>query len=227
MKKLFVTSFKTIITVLFLLPSGFIGLFLACYGVYCFVNNKNGAQLEELVIVGLIGFAGSIWLSIKLWKTPKKHDYLHEKSPNKRLIPEKPTLTGAHVVGFTVCLERISHFRYSESSPFHVVVMNDRFITDPIDFTAIALMQCIDVIREQYPELEEIKDKPTNMILQGTTKSGVSIDFYMEDSQVISIGDGVPNYLYQCRLSLRYEAPIKAEEDRQARIKRMIAESDF
>ena len=93
------------------------------------------------------------------------------------------------------------------------------------DFTASELRQFIDKVREQYPELEENKDKSTNVRLRGTTKAGVSVTFSRFESPVVRESDG--ELIYSYRLLIAYEAPIKAEEDRQARIKRKIAESDF
>ena len=93
------------------------------------------------------------------------------------------------------------------------------------DFTANEARQFLDSIRKQYPELEEIKDKSTNVRLRGTTKSGVSVEFSRSYPPVVRDSDG--ELIYNCRLELKYEAPIKAEKDRQARIKRKIAESDF
>jgi hypothetical protein len=119
------------------------------------------------------------------------------------------------------------------------------------DFTASELREFIDKIRKEYPEIEEIKNKtpydrspspvapnpvapngsrtdkkPTpSHRLFGTTKSGISVEFIKNASPILRESDG--ELIYKFVLILAYEAPIKAEEDRQARIKRKIAESDF
>ncbi len=114
------------------------------------------------------------------------------------------------------------------------------------DFTASELREFIDKIRKEYPEIEEIKNKApydrlsplvatngtktdkkptTNHRLFGTTKSGISVEFIRNASPILRESDG--ELIYKFVLILAYEAPIKAEEDRQARIKRKIAESDF
>ena len=121
------------------------------------------------------------------------------------------------------------------------------------DFTASELREFIDKIRKEYPEIEEIKNKApydrlspddpgvvfsgagnqriykkqptTNHRLFGTTKSGISVEFIRNASPIVRESDG--ELIYKFVLILAYEAPIKAEEDRQARIKRKIAESDF
>lgn len=115
------------------------------------------------------------------------------------------------------------------------------------DFTASELREFIDKIRKEYPEIEEIKNKTpydrlpplnvatngsktdkkptTNHRLFGTTKSGISVEFIRNSSPIVRESDG--ELIYKFVLILAYEAPIKAEEDRQARIKRKIAESDF
>ena len=114
-------------------------------------------------------------------------------------------------------------------------------------FTAGELREFIDKIRKEYPEIEEIKNKTpydrlpplnvatngsktdkkptTNHRLFGTTKSGISVEFIRNSSPIVRESDG--ELIYKFVLILAYEAPIKAEEDRQARIKRKIAESDF
>jgi hypothetical protein len=113
-------------------------------------------------------------------------------------------------------------------------------------FTAGELREFIDKIRKEYPEIEEIKNKApydrlsplvatngtktdkkptTNHRLFGTTKSGISVEFIRNSSPIVRESDG--ELIYNFVLILAYEAPIKAEEDRQARIKRKIAESDF
>jgi hypothetical protein len=117
--------------------------------------------------------------------------------------------------------------------------------------TASELREFIDKIRKEYPEIEEIKKTPydhlpdvpgvvfsgagnqriykkqptTNHRLFGTTKSGISVEFIRNASPILRESDG--ELIYHFVLILAYEAPIKAEEDRQARIKRKIAESDF
>ena len=116
-------------------------------------------------------------------------------------------------------------------------------------FTAGELREFIDKIRKEYPEIEEIKNiapfkpyavdtlvatsgygttntrKTTNHRLFGTTKSGISVEFIRNASPFVRESDG--ELIYNFVLILAYEAPIKAEEDRQARIKRKIAKSDF
>jgi hypothetical protein len=93
------------------------------------------------------------------------------------------------------------------------------------DFTVKDLRQFVDAIRKQYPEIEEIKDKSKGERLIGLTKSGISVRFVKLRQPVLRESDG--ELIYSYVLILEYESAMEAEKDRQARIARKIAESDF